>query len=73
MIFKLKLRLIIRYFVNGEDFMPHCTNCNYKWKAEEVLILGFSKSGKDCPNCGKNNTFLLKQNPNKILRKTSGI
>ncbi|MFD2210178.1 TIGR04104 family putative zinc finger protein [Virgibacillus halophilus] len=32
--------------------MPRCTNCNYKWKVKEVLSLGFSKNGKDCPNCG---------------------
>lgn len=31
--------------------MPRCTNCNYKWKIKEVLSLGFSKNGKDCPNC----------------------
>lgn len=33
--------------------MARCTNCNYKWKIKEVLSLGFSKDGKDCPNCGK--------------------
>lgn len=33
--------------------MPRCTNCNYKWKIKEVLSLGFSKNGKDCPNCGQ--------------------
>ncbi|MGM8211275.1 TIGR04104 family putative zinc finger protein [Virgibacillus sp. W0430] len=32
--------------------MPHCTNCNYKWNSKEILSLCFSKSGKDCPNCG---------------------
>lgn len=32
--------------------MTRCTNCNYKWKVKEVLSLGFSKVGKDCPNCG---------------------
>ena len=40
------------YFVKG-DFMPHCTNCNYKRKAKEVMIHGFSKNGKDYPICGK--------------------
>ncbi|MGY0694650.1 TIGR04104 family putative zinc finger protein [Virgibacillus sp. FSP13] len=32
--------------------MARCTNCNYKWKVKEILSLGFSKNGKDCPNCG---------------------
>lgn len=32
--------------------MARCTNCNYKWKVKEVLSLGFSKNGKNCPNCG---------------------
>ena len=40
--------------------MTHCTNCNYKWKAKEVLMLGFSKNGKDCPNCGKKQYISLK-------------
>lgn len=31
--------------------MAHCTNCDYKWKLKEVLSLGFSNSGKNCPNC----------------------
>lgn len=30
-----------------------CTNCNYRWKAKEVLSLGFSKNGKACPHCGQ--------------------
>lgn len=33
--------------------MPRCTNCDYKWKAKEVLALGFSKKGKDCPKCSQ--------------------
>lgn len=38
--------------MKGNDIMaPHCTNCNYKWKVKEVFSLGFSKNGKDCPNC----------------------
>ena len=32
--------------------MPSCTNCNYKWKTKDICLLGFSKEGKDCPNCG---------------------
>ncbi|MCY7630008.1 hypothetical protein [Bacillus altitudinis] len=32
--------------------MARCTNCNYKWKAKEIWAIGFSKKGKDCPNCG---------------------
>ena len=33
--------------------MPCCTNCNDKWKVKDVVALGFSKNGKDCPNCGQ--------------------
>lgn len=33
--------------------MPRCTNCDYKWKAKDVLAIGFSKHGKSCSNCGK--------------------
>ncbi|RFU69675.1 TIGR04104 family putative zinc finger protein [Bacillus sp. V59.32b] len=33
--------------------MAQCNNCNYKWKAKEILSLGFSKSGKKCPHCEK--------------------
>ncbi|QDY45154.1 hypothetical protein HF394_05265 [Planococcus glaciei] len=32
--------------------MPRCTNCNYKWNVKDIIALGFSKKGKDCPNCG---------------------
>lgn len=32
--------------------MARCANCNYKWKVKDVLALGFSKKGKECPNCG---------------------
>ncbi|WP_026906849.1 hypothetical protein [Paucisalibacillus globulus] len=32
--------------------MARCTICGYKWKAKEIWSLGFSKKGKDCPNCG---------------------
>lgn len=32
--------------------MARCTICDYKWKAKEVLSLGFSKNGKNCPKCG---------------------
>lgn len=31
--------------------MTRCTNCHYKWGVKETLSLGFSKSGKNCPNC----------------------
>ena len=31
--------------------MAHCTNCNFKWKAKHIWKLGFSKDGKQCPNC----------------------
>lgn len=31
--------------------MPRCTNCQHKWKVKELLALGLSKNGKDCPNC----------------------
>ena len=31
--------------------MSRCTNCTYKWKAKDVWKLGFSKNGKECPNC----------------------
>ena len=31
--------------------MSQCTNCSYKWKVREILSLGFSKQGKNCPNC----------------------
>lgn len=37
----------------GEIFMRKCQNCGYKWKAKEIWTLGFSKSGKKCPNCGE--------------------
>lgn len=37
---------------NGGEYMAKCTNCNYKWKAIQILKLGFSKKGKDCTNCG---------------------
>lgn len=33
--------------------MPDCTNCYYRWRVKEVLSLGFSKYGKDCPSCGQ--------------------
>lgn len=33
--------------------MVKCTNCNYKWKAKDVRAVGFSKNGKECPNCGE--------------------
>lgn len=51
-----KVELFRNYFnhrvkKNREDIMPHCTNCDYKWKANEVLALGFSRQGKDCANC----------------------
>lgn len=32
--------------------MPRCTNCNYKWNLKDIIALGFTKKGKDCPNCG---------------------
>jgi len=35
------------------DRMAHCTNCKYKWKIKEILLLRFSKNGKDCLNCGQ--------------------
>lgn len=38
--------------VKGGIQMAHCTNCNYKWKTKEIWSLGFSKKGKNCPNCG---------------------
>ncbi len=38
-------------------FMARCTNCNYKWKAREILLLGFSKNGKNCPHCGETRSF----------------
>ncbi|PFH90726.1 hypothetical protein [Bacillus sp. AFS088145] len=31
--------------------MAHCNNCNYKWKAKDIWQLGFTKKGKECPNC----------------------
>ena len=31
--------------------MARCTNCNYKWNTKNVWLLGFSKKGKECPNC----------------------
>ena len=33
--------------------MRKCTNCLYKWKARDILSLGFSAKGKDCPQCGQ--------------------
>lgn len=33
--------------------MPHCTNCSFKWKAKDILLLGFSKNGRKCLNCGQ--------------------
>ena len=42
------------HYINGmkeEVFMPRCINCNYKWRIKEILSLGFSKDGKECPNC----------------------
>lgn len=38
--------------MKGVGSMAQCTNCDYKWKAKEIWSLGFSKKGKDCPNCG---------------------
>lgn len=32
--------------------MARCANCNYKWKVKDVLVLGFSKKGKECRHCG---------------------
>ena len=32
--------------------MQRCTNCDYKWKVKDIIALGFSKNGKDCPDCG---------------------
>ncbi|MDQ0214447.1 CXXC-20-CXXC protein [Oikeobacillus pervagus] len=32
--------------------MAHCTNCHIKWSVKEIWSLGFSKNGKNCPNCG---------------------
>lgn len=32
--------------------MAKCTNCNFKWKAKDILFLGFSKKGRACPDCG---------------------
>lgn len=40
--------------------MPRCTNCKYKWKVKEVLSLGFSNNGKDCPNCGQRQYISLR-------------
>ncbi|MBP1970361.1 CXXC-20-CXXC protein [Virgibacillus natechei] len=31
--------------------MARCTNCNYKWEVKAILLIGFSKYGKNCPNC----------------------
>lgn len=31
--------------------MARCTNCNYKWKVKDILLLGFSKHGKRCQRC----------------------
>ena len=35
------------------ETMRQCRNCGYKWKAKEIWALGFSKTGKNCLNCGK--------------------
>ena len=32
--------------------MPRCTSCNYNWNLKQIVTLGFSKKGKNCPNCG---------------------
>lgn len=37
--------------------MARCTNCDYKWHTKEILKLGFSKEGKDCSHCGKQQYF----------------
>ncbi|WP_273853519.1 hypothetical protein [Guptibacillus spartinae] len=47
--------------------MANCTNCHHKWGVKDLWSLGFSKSGKNCPNCGEKqylsaetkNTFTL--------------
>ncbi|MFC7285146.1 TIGR04104 family putative zinc finger protein [Phocicoccus pinnipedialis] len=31
--------------------MPRCTNCNYKWRLNDILKISFAKKGKKCPNC----------------------
>ncbi|WP_430786731.1 hypothetical protein VBD025_14575 [Virgibacillus flavescens] len=33
--------------------MVRCTNCDYKWKARDVLAAGFSKNGRECSSCGE--------------------
>lgn len=33
--------------------MARCTNCQEKWKIKEVIALGFSKRGRNCPSCGE--------------------
>lgn len=40
--------------------MAYCTYCHYKWKVKEVISLGFSREGKDCPTCGKKQYISLK-------------
>lgn len=37
----------------GDDEMVRCTNCDYKWKKKDVLVVVFATRGKTCPNCGK--------------------
>lgn len=31
--------------------MARCTKCNHKWSLKDVMAVGFSKDGKECPNC----------------------
>lgn len=33
--------------------MAKCTNCSYKWRLKDILALGFSKKGRECPDCGQ--------------------
>ena len=31
--------------------MARCTKCNHKWSLKEVLLLPFSKDGRECSVC----------------------
>ena len=33
--------------------MARCTKCKYKWSVKDVMAVGFSKEGKECPNCNE--------------------
>ena len=46
--------------------MARCTTCHNKWKTKDMWLLGFTKKGKECLNCGTRQ-FLSFKNRELIL------